>query len=608
MINNEIKHLNNIENIIQKLDNNIKKIIKLNKEIDGPINNDFYKFIDNKIIYDLEMKMRNRCINEKSIYEESEKVIINGYHCIKIKKNYNIYKSYFGFITNNQYNKYINNNINKPSWFGSKYVAYIRSRYNWSGIVSFKLREEIILLDYFNKDNLEKILKLIGEIKEGKILEYLDKELRYSTGYTINLEDQIIYYYNKYKWNELWLYDKIIYPKKFSHFNCNIENINDLSPIMKIKGIYKYDLLLFDYIINKLDFIDGIIKKQIFSPLELCGIYNNEEILIKHQSQKNKLLYDNNDELTWTNWKIKNLSNYKGIEINLQDYHFLLSSISNNNNFNLYNFINNNYQSLDKIKNNIIDKNKDYIISYNVHSFQHLNKHQNYDKNFNDILNLLTINQNIKYLSLYEVSFKSKYYKKLFYKHLINNNFKIIIKSVNGDPDDKTYIIFASKKNIKEYKIINMNKKYDNIKIDKKIEYLKDKITKIKRNNIIIELEDISICCLHLSIGIRYINLNYKEENENLIKETNERFRIGELKEIIKNKPNILIGDFNFTIDDKENKYLIDQGYINNNKDNNNTTPFNRVDHCYSNIKLDKNDIIKSNYSDHLAILQPLNI
>jgi hypothetical protein len=59
--------------------------------------------------------------------------------------------------------------------------------------------------------------------------------------------------------------------------------------------------------------------------------------------------------------------------INLQDYHFLLSSISNNNNFNLYNFINNNYQSLDKIKNNIIDKNKDYIISYNVHSFQHLN-------------------------------------------------------------------------------------------------------------------------------------------------------------------------------------------------------------------------------------------
>ena len=601
-----------IQNELKQLDKNIQDIIILNKEIDGPINNDFYKYIDNKVIYDLEMNMRNKCINEKSIYEDSEKLIINGYNCIKIKQNYNIYKSFNGFITYNQFNKYLNSNITKPSWFASKYVTYIRSRFTWGGIVSYKLKEDIILIDYFDNNNLEKIYNEILKIKDNRIKNFLKTELKYLTGYNISLKDQILHYYNKYKWDKIWLYDKVLYPNKFSHFYCNEDKIDDLNPVMKVKGTYLFDILLFDYVINKLNFIDGVIKKQIFSSLELCGLYNNEELLLKHHSQKNKIIYDNNNDLTWTNWKIKDLTNYKGIEVSLPNSHFLYNTISNNYNFNLIHFINNNYQSYNNLNNDFIIKinNKlDYILSYNVHSFIHINKHQDYDKNFNDILNLLTINYNIKYLSLYEVSFKSKYYKQLFYNHLNKNNFNTIISCVNGSVDDKTFIIFASKNNIKNYKIINMNEIYDKIKIDEKILYLKEKISNIKRNNLVIELNNgIKICCLHLSIGIRYINLNYDKELEDLIIDTNYKFRLNELKSLINYKPNIIIGDFNFTIFDKENKYLIDNNYINYNKDNNNTTPFNRVDHCYFkyNDNIYKNDIIKCNYSDHLPILQPL--
>jgi len=602
-----------IEDEIKKLDKNIQNIIIYNKEIDGPINNDFYKYINNKEIYDLEMEMRNECINRKSIYDESEKIVINGYNCIKIKKNYDIYKSFSGFITYNQYNKYLNSNITKPSWFASKYVIYIRNRFVWGGIISFKLKEDLILLDYFNKDNLKKILNEINKIKDNKIRDYLNNELKYLSGYNISLSQQIFYHYNKYRWNEIWLYTKVIFPKKFSHFYCdNINKIDGLNPIMKVKGTYKYDIILFDYIINKLDFIDGVIKKQIFSSLELCGIYNNEELVIKHISQKNKLLYDLNNPLTWTNWNIKDLTNYKGIEVSLPNSHFLYNTISNNYNFNLFKFITNNYQSYNDLKINIsklINNNLDYILSYNIHSFIHINKHQNYDINFNDILNLLTMDNNIKYLSLYEVSFKTSKYKKLFIKHLKLNGFNNIIFCINGDPNNNTYIIFASKSNIKKYDILNMNKLYDKIKMDKEIEYLREKITKINRNNLIVELENgLKICCLHLSIGIRYINLGYDKELEDLIIDINYKFRLNELKSIIEEKPNIIIGDFNFTINDKESKYLIENGYINNNKDNNNTTPFNRVDHCYSNIKINKNERIICNYSDHLAILQPLNI
>ena len=114
-----------------KLDNELQDKIILNMEIDGPYNNDFYKHIDNQEIYNLEMKMRNKCINENSIYDDSDKLVINGYNCIRIKQNYDIYKSFNGFITYNQFNKYLNSDITKPSWFASKYVVYIRSRFSW---------------------------------------------------------------------------------------------------------------------------------------------------------------------------------------------------------------------------------------------------------------------------------------------------------------------------------------------------------------------------------------------------------------------------------------------------------------------------------------------
>ena len=69
--------------------------------------------------------------------------------------------------------------------------------------------------------------------------------------------------------------------------------------------MYIHDQLIFEYIINNQSLIDGMIKKQIFSYISPCGIYQDEEVFIKPISQKEKIIYDNDNKLTWINQKIK---------------------------------------------------------------------------------------------------------------------------------------------------------------------------------------------------------------------------------------------------------------------------------------------------------------
>jgi len=336
---------------INLLNDNIKNKIIFNKIIFNK-NNYIDNINYNDDILNIDKNLSNKCfIND--IYNNNDKIKIENMECIVIDVNKDIYKYYPGFFTFNQFNKYKNMKINKYTSFSSKYVAYTKGKLNYTGLVSYKLIDTIKLIDLYNINNISNIIKLIKnitledynllkqdnkniikilknnndnelEIFKNNLIEYLT----ISTGYNIKLIDQINYYDKLYN-NKLiyYLYDK---------YKCNYDN--------KLKPLYitKYDDILF-YIINYyIPYIDGFIKKELFS------YFNNieEEIYIRHISL-NKLQYNREDKLNWINWVIKPYKMnkiYKGIILRLDE-------IYDNNNFSLLK-----YYISNNISNNIIKK------------------------------------------------------------------------------------------------------------------------------------------------------------------------------------------------------------------------------------------------------------
>jgi len=59
----------------------------------------------------------------------------------------------------------IENNIYSNYIFYSKYQAYSLARLMFGGILSFKLNDDLILLDYFDSNNLEKIINKLKIVK-----------------------------------------------------------------------------------------------------------------------------------------------------------------------------------------------------------------------------------------------------------------------------------------------------------------------------------------------------------------------------------------------------------------------------------------------------------
>jgi len=79
------------------------------------------------------------------------------------------------------------------------------------------------------------------------------------------------------------------------------------------------------------------------------------------------------------------------------------------------------------------------------------------------------------------------------------------------------------------------------------------------------------------------------------------------IDKILVYQSDIIIGDFNFTLNDEEAKYLQNKNYFSQNYKKQNSTPLNRTDHCFIKNKfIGKNTLLKCNYSIHLPMLQNL--
>lgn len=90
---------------------------------------------------------------------------------------------------------------------------------------------------------------------------------------------------------------------------------------------------------------------------------------------------------------------------------------------------------------------------------------------------------------------------------------------------------------------------------------------------------DVRFCATHLSIGVNpYIAANQPRVDE--IRKLNSRWRIAELDNILKLKPDVIIGDLNFVPEDPEFRHLIKKGYVTQQVDS--TTPFGtQVDYAW---------------------------
>jgi len=622
MIKNET---NNLLNIIEDIK---KKGINIVNNINIYNKNYNYKdyILNNKEIIDLDYNINNNInnktiqyINKNKLYDNMKKIKIKNYDCLIYEINNNLYKYYDGFITKNQYNKYKNENIIRPFVLNSKYIAYLNCRERWGSIVVFNTINDLILFDLFNKNNIKLLIndinKLDNNFNKNKIIEYIKN----ITGYEQSIELQL-----KYRNIIDSKYCYTIYDSKINDLNPFYCNIYDEELIIIISYLYKE--------------IDGIIKKQINSNHEFGGIYINEEIILNHKSL-NKLEYNIDNELNWTNYKIKTLDNnrlYRGIKFNGE----------NNSEFNLIRYLVNNNVSLNQIKNNINDiynndkskfnKYSKYILSYDINNFINLNKNIKTIDNINNIIELINIiykytNKMLYYIFLINFDIKKEFIIDKLKK--IGFNFSILCENNNSN------ILFLSKENEHEYYKLNMNNIYYNI-IKNNNNLLENDIFnmilehKIDYNNLIININDVKICCLNLKNDIifdkykkyylidKYKNDIYKEINNynfedyinNKINKMNSLFRLYEIDRIMIEKIDICIGNFNFMIYDKLNnmnhevKKLTLNNYLNYNNINQKYSMIEgRTDHIYSNKKLDYNNIIKCNFSNHLPLLQLLN-
>jgi hypothetical protein len=100
----------------------------------------------------------------------------------------------------------------------------------------------------------------------------------------------------------------------------------------------------------------------------------------------------------------------------------------------------------------------------------------------------------------------------------------------------------------------------------------------------VIIYNDFKIIAVHLEIGERYHHLKKNDPRRKRIEKYNRNLRIKQLEQIFAKYSDIdvIIGDFNFTSNDGEFKWLINKGFIYC-EDYMETTPYNRTDMIFIN-------------------------
>lgn len=523
---------------------------------------DFYNALKVPEFIEIEKILKENCVNNTTIYSNCIKETINGFKVCRFPKNKLIYKAMAGFISDKREKAFLTKNINNVFYFSNKYYVYSLAKDNFTGINVYKLKKDLIFLDYFEPSNLEIILNYA---KKNKLDDLYNNTIAY-TGYKISKENQS----NKLKkkhpsWTDIWEFENpLLYP--FTAIECAYSKIDDVNPTTIFNGVLHTDKKYLPDLISNLlmpNGIDGILRKQVKGTFQTYGV-TPEELIITGSAILS-LKIDKTDPLYWENW------NHSSIHKD-----FVMSSFLNgaNKNFKIMDFYFNNINNkFYKIKSEFS------IVSFNVHNFNSINGDINIvDNVINFIKMIKTLNSTV--LILQEFSDNNKFLIEM------NAIYPFHTKCINGSSANARYISYIfifSKIPINNITIIDLS-------------------VKVKRDVILCNVNGYNICAVHLDIGKRFHRLGDGLIKDNIIKKNTE-LRIGQINKILKYKPDIIIGDFNFSIEDAEYKY-ISKTY--KNVINVKTNPYNTTDMVFYKTKkiesMFKTDVIKCNYSDHLPI------
>ena len=467
------------------------------------------------------------------------------------------------------------------------------------------------MIDFFNINNIKKLIELsYFYIKNEKIRNEFIYYIKITSGYDMTFEEQVKEVIKKKKNHELNVYDENISSKSIFPIFCDHISINNLNPLdfpynsnkeftMGLSSDFINEIIL-KYIINNIKNIDGLHKLSINSNF-YDGSVCIEEIILKGKTFIKNLIFDDKDPLCWVNYNLKNPKTLE--KLNYDNIFLKMSWHDENENFSLFDFYKNNNTEFISLEND------NYIFSYNVHMFSNLSSRINKLSNINNIIELIKYyKNNIKMIFLQEVELYNED-NTYFINKMKEIDFIFTCKSLNGSRTSYIYIFI--KKNITNinYKIINTNIKSDTLSLIEK--YIKKELNiklwgknklMFPREQVLLNIKSVKICICHLNIGFSY-DSKYKNEHKTY-KKINCIIRTEQLKEILKESPHYIIGDFNFTIDDDEHLFLLKNNYILLNKNNDKSTPYNRVDHIYTSFKNENNDnfLLKTNYSDHLPL------
>lgn len=564
--------VNNYDNLES---NKFIKII-VDKKIENNHETNFKKFFKKSVITELENKYykEKSCINLKTIYNNLETRIINKngliFRCKIINKGSVVYKSQKGFVLPEDEIKYLKTQDGENLiWFSDLLYPYNITRTNFFGLHSYILKKDFILFDRCSIKKDDGIFKLKTTKKEKKIIDIL---------HFFGDIDNFIYKYlnfdmtgRKKNWEEIWLYTHVLDNLQYG-IRC-VEK--DTKKSYHLTNYNQYQDIIFR-LLKKHIKIDGFINCSRFNPLEKNGFFPEDEIAVPISEILNKNIVRNlNDPFDWTNWKLKNIKlPINSIFFHGNSYTFNIQTnpitLPRNNNFALIKYLEDSNNKFKKIEE------KNLILTYNVYSFQNLDE---FSKNIpnKDICKFINYYyKNLEICILQEFR-KNKYFEdNIKFKHSITTN--------NGESGNIMKLCVLSKK-----------------KLDYEIVFYKD-MRNLNRNSIIINYNNFKIACVHITISFR--NQINKEEEKYLLRKDKDVSM--QLEGIIEKDPDYIIGDFNFSPEDKkEINFMKKRNYILLNVPRENTTPYNRVDLLFKKDNIKSNnfiDFLPLDFSDHRPV------
>lgn len=541
------------------------------------------KYVSQSLSSNVEKNLTDSC-SKNSLFSQGIKRNVNGINVVTLPKGTSIYKIFNGYFNSDDIFEYWKKNKDTIYWFGNKNFVYLAGASTFTGINAFKLVQDLNLVDLYEENNLKKFIEFSKRYKDKQ----LPNIVRFLFGYEISLEDQAIQLYKLTRWTDLWHYDKPL-RNEFVNYDCEVDTeIKKVKPLSRFKSHYYWEKIkmkdLYLDFVKKYE-LDGYMRHAVYSPLETNG-YMNEEIIIPGDKILSHFIADDTDLMTWKNWLLpKKIVDNKKL---LDNFSFSGNSMGGNFKFKKILFWLKN--SSNKLTFKKVSQNSFTMCSYNIHYCENINGMISHVKNFDNIIELfknkspdiLVIQEINKIQNGQEVVEIDEIYAKI--KNSLNYNYHYA--ALNGSKN--TYMAVFTK--IKPNNTVTIDVTVDD---------------STPRQIVILEIYGIKIACVHLEIGKRYIKYKGfdKEKYKKLINE-NKKLRKTQLQKIISHNVDAITGDFNFSYNNGEFKYMSRNNFncpIFKRK----STPYNNVDHVFykNGINLLKSKLIKCNYSDHLPLM-----